>query len=59
MLVVVSGADLFTSTVLIVIAKASGRISWGQLGANWLNCLISATGITPLSKPCASAFWLT
>ncbi|MEX0632977.1 hypothetical protein M8494_16465 [Serratia ureilytica] len=28
MLVVVSGADLFTSTVLIVIAKASGR----QLG---------------------------
>ncbi|MFE0783757.1 formate transporter FocA, partial [Serratia bockelmannii] len=37
MLVVVSGADLFTSTVLIVIAKASGRISWGQLGANWLN----------------------
>lgn len=37
MLVVLSGADLFTSTVLIVIAKASGRISWGQLGANWLN----------------------
>jgi len=40
MLVVVSGADLFTSTVLIVIAKASGRISWCQLGANWLNVYI-------------------
>jgi len=37
MLVVVCGADLFTSTVLIVIAKASGRISWGQLTRNWLN----------------------
>ncbi|PPS58295.1 hypothetical protein CRX72_13445 [Pantoea sp. BRM17] len=31
MLVVVCGADLFTSTVLIVVAKASGRISWLQL----------------------------
>ncbi len=30
-LVVVCGADLFTSTVLIVVAKASGRITWG----NW------------------------
>lgn len=40
MLVVVSGADLFTSTVLIVIAKASGRISWYQLAANWLNVYI-------------------
>lgn len=40
MLVVVSGADLFTSTVLIVIAKANGRISWCQLGANWLNVYI-------------------
>ncbi|MCZ4058823.1 formate transporter FocA [Pantoea sp. LMR881] len=37
MLVVVCGADLFTSTVLIVVAKASGRISWGQLARNWLN----------------------
>jgi len=40
MLVVVSGADLFTSTVLIVIAKVSGRISWPQLAANWLNVYI-------------------
>ncbi|AUX92959.1 formate transporter FocA [Mixta gaviniae] len=39
-LVVVCGADLFTSTVLIVVAKASGRISWGQLGKNWLNVYI-------------------
>jgi formate transporter len=37
MLVVVCGADLFTSTVLIVVAKASGRISWPQLARNWIN----------------------
>lgn len=30
MLVVVCGADLFTSTVLTVIAKASGRITWAN-----------------------------
>lgn len=36
MLVVVCGADLFTSTVLIVVAKASGRITWLQLGRHWL-----------------------
>ena len=36
-LCVVCGADLFTSTVLIVVAKASGRITWGQLAKNWLN----------------------
>lgn len=35
-LVVVCGADLFTSTVLIVVAKASGRISWGQLTRHWI-----------------------
>ena len=40
MLVVVCGADLFTSTVLIVIAKASGRITWGQLARNWVNVYI-------------------
>ncbi|VEI67869.1 Formate channel 1 [Serratia fonticola] len=40
MLVVVCGADLFTSTVLTVIAKASGRITWGQLALNWLNVYI-------------------
>jgi formate transporter len=37
MLVVVGGADLFTSTVLIVVAKASKRITWGQLARNWIN----------------------
>ncbi|WP_348260297.1 formate/nitrite transporter family protein, partial [Salmonella enterica] len=26
-----------TSTVLIVVAKASGCITWGQLAQNWLN----------------------
>lgn len=36
MLVVVCGADLFTSSVLIVIAKASGKITWRQLVMNWL-----------------------
>lgn len=36
-LCVVCGADLFTSTVLIVVAKASGRITRGQLAKNWLN----------------------
>ncbi|MDF7630045.1 formate transporter FocA [Erwiniaceae bacterium L1_55_4] len=40
MLVVVCGADLFTSTVLIVVAKASGRITWVQLGRHWLNVYI-------------------
>ncbi|MBS0847795.1 formate transporter FocA [Citrobacter sp. JGM124] len=39
-LCVVCGADLFTSTVLIVVAKASGRISWMQLLKNWLNVYI-------------------
>ncbi|CAX59029.1 formate transporter FocA [Erwinia billingiae] len=36
MLVVVCGADLFTSTVLTIVAKASGRISWLQLARNWI-----------------------
>ncbi len=36
-LVLVSGADLFTSSVLIVMAKASHRITWKQLSLNWLN----------------------
>ncbi|XMR49262.1 formate/nitrite transporter family protein [Escherichia coli] len=39
-LCVVCGADLFTSTVLIVVAKASGRITWGQLAKNWAECLL-------------------
>lgn len=39
-LCVVCGADLFTSTVLIVVAKASGRITWGQLAKNWVNVYI-------------------
>lgn len=44
MLVVVCGADLFTSTVLIVVAKASGRISWGQLARNWINVYVGNLG---------------
>ncbi|WP_299997457.1 formate transporter FocA [uncultured Cedecea sp.] len=39
-LCVVCGADLFTSTVLIVVAKASGRITWTQLAKNWLNVYV-------------------
>ncbi|AHF77664.1 Formate transporter [Sodalis praecaptivus] len=40
MLVIISGADLFTSSVLIVVARASGRISWAQLVRNWINVYI-------------------
>ncbi|BCU56219.1 formate transporter FocA [Enterobacter kobei] len=39
-LCVICGADLFTSTVLIVVAKASGRITWGQLARNWVNVYV-------------------
>ncbi|POZ17073.1 formate transporter FocA [Lelliottia aquatilis] len=39
-LCVICGADLFTSTVLIVVAKASGRITWGQLARNWINVYV-------------------
>ncbi|WP_445494118.1 formate transporter FocA [Photorhabdus sp. SF281] len=37
MLVVVCGADLFTSTVLTIISKATGRITWNQMFKNWIN----------------------
>ncbi|OCA54382.1 formate transporter FocA [Photorhabdus namnaonensis] len=37
MLVVVCGADLFTSTVLTIIAKATRRITWYQMIKNWIN----------------------
>ncbi|CND90607.1 formate transporter FocA [Yersinia nurmii] len=40
MLVVVCGGDLFTSTVLTTVAKASGRITWRQLGTNWVNVYV-------------------
>ncbi len=36
MLVVVNGGELFTSSVLTVVAKASGKITLRQLGWNWL-----------------------
>lgn len=39
-LCIICGADLFTSTVLIVVAKASGRIGWGKLLKNWLNVYV-------------------
>lgn len=35
-LVVVCGADLFTSSVLLIVARATGQISWFQLLRNWL-----------------------
>jgi len=34
-LVVITGGELFTSTVLTLVAKASGKISWVQLVKNW------------------------
>ncbi|OWO84334.1 formate transporter FocA [Photorhabdus luminescens] len=37
MLVVVCGADLFTSTVLTIISNATGRITWYQMIKNWIN----------------------
>lgn len=40
MLVVACGADLFTSTVLTIIPKATGRISWRCMFAHWFNVYI-------------------
>lgn len=34
-LVVVTGGELFTSSVLTLVARASGKISWGTLFKNW------------------------
>ena len=34
-LVVLTGAELFTSSTLTLMPRASGRISWGQLLRNW------------------------
>jgi formate transporter len=34
-LVVLTGAELFTSSTLTLTARASGRITWGQLLGNW------------------------
>ncbi|EAQ6365006.1 formate transporter FocA [Salmonella enterica] len=39
-LCIICGADLFTSTVLIVVAKACGRITWRQLLWNWVSVYI-------------------
>lgn len=36
MLVVCCGADLFTSTVLTILPKVTGKISWLQMFRNWL-----------------------
>ncbi|NAX20423.1 formate transporter FocA [Vibrio sp. V39_P1S14PM300] len=35
-LVVITGGELFTSSVLTLVAKASGKISWTDLLKNWL-----------------------
>ncbi|MDE9431459.1 formate transporter FocA [Xenorhabdus bovienii] len=40
MLVVIFGADLFTSTVLTIVSKATGRITWSQMLKNWINVYI-------------------
>lgn len=40
MLVIVCGADLFTSTVLTIVAKATGKVSWKQMFINWFNVYI-------------------
>ena len=38
-LVVLTGAELFTSSTLTLTARASGRITWLQLLRNWLETL--------------------
>ncbi|CDG97967.1 formate transport protein (formate channel 1) (FNT family) [Xenorhabdus bovienii str. puntauvense] len=40
MLVVIFGADLFTSTVLTIVSKTTGRITWSQMLKNWINVYI-------------------
>ncbi|MDR0219170.1 MAG: formate transporter FocA [Enterobacteriaceae bacterium] len=40
MLVVIFGVDLFTSTVLTIVSKATGRITWSQMFKNWVNVYI-------------------
>ncbi|NLS11425.1 formate transporter FocA [Vibrio sp. SM6] len=35
-LVVVTGGELFTSSVLTLVARASGKINWGVLVKNWV-----------------------
>ncbi|MGL5365645.1 MAG: formate/nitrite transporter family protein, partial [Plesiomonas shigelloides] len=35
-LVVLCGGELFTSTVLTLVAKASNRITWKQMFRNWV-----------------------
>ena len=40
MLVVFCGADLFTSTILTCIPKATNRATWRQMFMNWLNVYI-------------------
>jgi len=39
-LVVVTGGELFTSSVLTLVARASGKITWGTLVKNWATVYI-------------------
>lgn len=41
MLVVICGSDLFTSTTMTVIARASKRITWWELLRNWITIYFS------------------
>lgn len=40
MLVVITGSDLFTSTTMTLMARASRRITWGRLFAHWVRCYV-------------------
>ncbi|MBD2814034.1 formate transporter FocA [Xenorhabdus sp. Flor] len=40
MLVIIFGVDLFTSTVLTIVSKATGRLTWSQMFKNWINVYI-------------------
>ena len=65
MLVVILGADLFTSTTMTLIAKASKKITWNELFANWgvvyvgnfIGSMI-LVGIIYMSGHCQDNNWL-
>jgi formate transporter len=56
MLIIVCGGDLFTSTVLTIVAKASGRISGRQMLINWGNVYLGNFLGTLL---CACLIWFS
>lgn len=56
MLIIVCGGDLFTSTVLTIVARANGRISCRQMLINWANVYL---GNFLGALLCAVLVWLS